>query len=256
MEQESFEHITDLIPGYALGALDPDEEAQVQKHLAGCDSCQHELAEYEEVVGLMALALPQAEPAPNLKERLVGGSLAAADSPKLLSVAPDSEPSWSQRLNTAVGEFFSGPNWRPALAILVLILVISNVFLLLQLNQESRSPFDDPDSPWRRPVIMAGSEAFPEAAGIIYISGDGKNGTLVVNEMPLLAPGEEYQLWLIRDGQRTSGAVFSVNEEGYRGLEVNSPLPLTEYEAFGITVEPAGGSPQPTGERVLGYNLD
>jgi anti-sigma-K factor RskA len=256
MEQMSFEHVTDLIPGYALGALDPEEEAQVEAHLAGCDVCQHELAQYEEVVGLMALALPQAEPAPDLKERLARGSQAAVNPPGPISAAPATEPSWSQRLDTVIGEFFSGPNWRPALAILVLILVISNVFLLLRLNQESRSPFDDPDSPWRRPVIMAGSEAFPEAAGIIYISGDGKNGTLVVNEMPLLASDEEYQLWLIRDGQRTSGAVFSVNEEGYRGVEVNSPLPLSEYEAFGITIEPAGGSPQPTGERVLGYNLD
>jgi hypothetical protein len=52
-----------------------------------------------------------------------------------------------------------------------------------------------------------------------------------------------------------SGAVFSVDEDGYRGLEIESDEPLQDFESFGITVEPAGGSPGPTGDRVLGYNL-
>ncbi len=29
-----------------------------------------------------------------------------------------------------------------------------------------------------------------------------------------------------------------------------------DYERFGITIEPAGGSPGPTGERVLGFSRE
>jgi anti-sigma-K factor RskA len=60
---------------------------------------------------------------------------------------------------------------------------------------------------------------------------------------------------LIRDGQRTNGGVFSVNPDGYASLELYSPLPLIQYQAIGITIEPWGGSPGPTGPKVLGGDL-
>jgi anti-sigma-K factor RskA len=101
---------------------------------------------------------------------------------------------------------------------------------------------------------MAGTEAAPEAVGILYISLDGVNGTLVVDGLPVLAAGQQYQLWLNTEGVKDSGAVFSVNEAGYRGIELESPLPLESYETFGITVEPQGGSLAPSGARVLVYS--
>ena len=100
-------------------------------------------------------------------------------------------------------------------------------------------------------MALSGSEAAPEARGIIYISADGRNGTLVVDGLPTLGEEQQYQLWLIVDGQRDSGAVFSVNLEGYRGQQIEAPRPLRDYGAFGVTIEPAGGSPGPTGQRVL-----
>jgi len=63
---------------------------------------------------------------------------------------------------------------------------------------------------------------------------------------------KQYQLWLISDGEKANGGVFSVNQEGYGNLLVVSSKPLTEYSAFGITVVPEGGSPGPTGVKVLG----
>ena len=62
-----------------------------------------------------------------------------------------------------------------------------------------------------------------------------------MDQLPQLGPEQQYQLWLIQDGQRTSGSVFSVDEDGYRRIKIESPLPLQDYESFGITIEPAGG---------------
>ena len=78
---------------------------------------------------------------------------------------------------------------------------------------------------------------------------------LTVAGLPVLSPEQQYQLWLIVDGQRASGAIFSVNEDGWAKVSVDSERPLAEYGAFGITIEPTGGSPGPTGERVLGHEL-
>jgi len=91
--------------------------------------------------------------------------------------------------------------------------------------------------------------------GMLVISKDGNYGTLIVENLPPLDQAYQYQLWLIKDGQRTSGGVFSVNEDGYGVLYVLSKKSLISYPSFGITVEPAGGSSSPTGDKVLSGNL-
>ena len=102
-------------------------------------------------------------------------------------------------------------------------------------------------------VSLLGTEAAPEAQALLVIGSDGDEGGLVVEDLPVLDHYHQYQLWLIdRDGQRTSGAVFSVDADGYGTATVGSPLLLTSYVAFGVTIEPAGGSPGPTGQKVLG----
>jgi hypothetical protein len=42
----------------------------------------------------------------------------------------------------------------------------------------------------------------------------------VVDHLGALSPEQQYQLWLIQDGKRTSGGVFSVSSEGYASLVI------------------------------------
>ncbi len=65
--------------------------------------------------------------------------------------------------------------------------------------------------------------------------------------------GKTYQIWLIDpQGDRTSGGLLEI-EPGYPFVmaTIQSPQPLTNFVGLGVTVEPAGGSPKPTGPRVL-----
>jgi anti-sigma-K factor RskA len=78
---------------------------------------------------------------------------------------------------------------------------------------------------------------------------------LLVAGMPQLPPGRVYQLWLVAKGQRQNGGTFTVDAAGSGLLLVRSALPLTAYDAAGVTVEPAGGSPGPTSPRVIGGPL-
>lgn len=244
------DEILGLIPAYALASLDAAEAERVGRHLAGCEICQTELATYESVVGLMALGAPDALPAPDLKDRLLThANPRSAQSPKVASQQPlSSSRNLGQKISEAVRDFLTGSRWRPVTVALVVILLISNVLLW----QQSRS--SQTTDGWQQ-IHLYGSDVAPAATGIIYISADGRNGTLVVDGLPTLTADQQYQLWLIKDEQRNSGAVFSVDQDGYRGIEIESAVPLDTYSAFGVTIEPAGGSPGPTGERVLGYNL-
>ncbi len=264
MSETMDKHVIKLLPAHALGILGEDEAHMVNSHLAECSQCRQELNDYQQVVEHLPLAAPQKDPSPQLKSQLmrrVAGTKTdeteiaedgtMTDTSRSVSAAGQRTPGSS--IGDAIRAWLAGPVWRPVALILIVILLAGNVFLLLDTTSEPDSPAIQPTFPWRRPVVMAGTELAPEAVGILYISVDGVNGTLVVDGLPVLAADQQYQLWLNTEEVKDSGAVFSVNEAGYRGIELESPLPLENYETFGITIEPVGGSLAPTGERVLVY---
>lgn len=80
-------------------------------------------------------------------------------------------------------------------------------------------------------------------------------GILEANDFPPLAPGMAYQLWLIKDGQRTSGGLFTVSDTGSGTLIFTPPDTLEAFDGMGITPEPASGSPGPTAPPVVTGSL-
>jgi anti-sigma-K factor RskA len=233
-------HVTDQISAYALHILEASEAAQVEAHIATCAACQQELQAQQAVVGLLALAAPTVTPSPTLKTRLmqeIEGELAetAVAAPQI--PAPKSQTNWREW-------FQKRPLWQPVLVLALLFLLISNFQLRQRLNEAERpAGFGT--------VTLSGTGPDTDATGIIIISADGLHGTLVVQDLPVLPETEAYQLWLIKDGQRTIGGTFNVDEDGYRAIWLNSDDPLASYEDFDITQEPAGGSEHPTGTTIL-----
>lgn len=57
--------------GWALHALEPDEEVEVVEHLAGCEECRRTAADVASVTTGLATALPQHDPSPGLRESIV-----------------------------------------------------------------------------------------------------------------------------------------------------------------------------------------
>ncbi|MCB0019650.1 MAG: anti-sigma factor [Anaerolineales bacterium] len=231
MSELTHDEIREILPDYALSLLDQSERAQVVAHLAGCPSCRAELADYTTVVDKLPLAAPIVDPSPALKARL------------RQRIAPAAQPaavSWWERL---FGR--SAPaRWQPVLALAALVLLLSVVVIWQLAGRDANSQ-----------ITLSPTEVAPAASGLINITADGRTATLAVTGLPELPADQQYQLWLIVDGQRQSGAIFSVDEGGGATVPIDAARPLAEYGAFGITVEPAGGSPGPTGARVLGYGL-
>ena len=101
-------------------------------------------------------------------------------------------------------------------------------------------------------IRLEGMGSAAEANGYVMVFREQKHGSLAVTHAPVLGADEQYQIWLIEDGVRISGGVFDVNADGYGNLMVSAEMPLGEFDAFGITIEPRGGSVEPTGEKVMG----
>jgi anti-sigma-K factor RskA len=139
---------------------------------------------------------------------------------------------------------------RPVWALIGLFLILVFLFSSLWLWQEV-SQLEAPAPEIMQTIPLKGTEVAPAASGLIVISLNGEHGTLVVDRLPSIDAAQQYQLWLVQDGQRDSGAVFSINKDGYGSVWVSSPQALSSYSTFEVTIEPTGGSPSLTGAKVL-----
>jgi anti-sigma-K factor RskA len=72
-----------------------------------------------------------------------------------------------------------------------------------------------------------------------------------------LPQGQDYQVWLIEpDDSRVSGGIFQGSDEvPYVSVVIDSPERFSGITGIGITIEPEGGSPGPTGPRIFGVDL-
>lgn len=227
------EHVINDLPAYELGLLETQEAALVVKHLESCTSCYGEWQVYRRLTASLATLIPSVDPPQHLKARLI--SRITPKTPRHVIL---------QTIQSL--RFSPGAAARIATVVLILALIFSNLLLWNRVNSLSHLQVSGFAS-----VALSGTSVNPNAEGMIVYTTGGEYGLLVVNQLKELTPDLQYQLWLIRDGIRTSGGVFSVGKDGYAVLRIESPDLLTHYDGFGVTIEPAGGSTGPTGERVL-----
>lgn len=115
----------------------------------------------------------------------------------------------------------------------------------IQGNQAQLAFFTDAN----RVVPLAGTESAPEARGTFYQKGD--EGILVMAGLAALPDDQTYQLWLIPGDGAPVPSGFLAVAEGVRARQtITIPGDALAYAAVGISIEPAGGSPAPTGPIV------
>ena len=76
--------------------------------------------------------------------------------------------------------------------------------------------------------------------------------TFVAHNMPALAAGRTYQLWLVtRTSEKISAGTFTPSATGDALVRATYALARDSLAAVAVTEEPAGGVPQPTGSMVI-----
>ena len=234
-------HVLEALPAYALGSLSRREAGLVAEHLAECHLCRIEMQVYQRITDGLPLAVAEAKPSVGIKTRLMK-QVQASDV--------------TRRASTALRWSFLIPPRGAALGaiaslVLIAILAISNLLLWQKVNAQELLT----TSLGMRAIALENSQTAPDASAFVVISADGKNGVLVVDALPLLDEGHEYQAWLVREGRTASGGVFSVDEDGYRGMRIESQETLLSFSSLRVTIEPTGGSSEPTGDEVLSGSL-
>jgi anti-sigma-K factor RskA len=259
----------ELLPAYALGALDGEDLRELEAHMGtGCEECRRQLDLWQGDVEELAASVEPVAPSEETRKRI--GRLAGARSP-VTQVVPIQRPSrspitkWALLAAAACLLLAAGSLWRQArlgneldrlgaerdrLARQVAGLD-QQLGLARAESQRLAESLSIITSPGSRSIQLAGLGPTPQASGHTFVSPQRGEAVFYASGLPAPEAGKTYQLWWIQDGKPVSAGTFDVDERGSGSLRVEHVAPAGQIQAWAVTVEPEGGVPQPTGAMVL-----
>lgn len=229
-----------LTGAYALDAVDDLERARFEQHLAECEDCRAEVAELRETAALLAETTAVTPPASLRASVLTGISQVRPLAP----VAP--APSLAT----------TGPAVRRR----VPLLVAAALVLIAGFGAVVWQPWSNeaPSLTAAEQVLQAddAQEVFLDlgAAGrATVVRSKAEDRAVIVTEDMVDAPaGKVYELWLMTPDEKFVAA--GLMPEGADQTVVLEGS-AAGAAAVGITVEPAGGSDQPTAPPIALFDL-
>jgi anti-sigma-K factor RskA len=254
-------HIEELLPAYALGALDGDDLRELEAHLeAGCAECRRQLDLWDRDLESLAASVTPVQPSATTRARIL--RLAKAEAP-----APPSRrlPPWMLFAAAALllvsvwggvgqlrmrGEVERLTAERDRLTRQVAALD-REVGLARAEARQAAQALQILAAPSVRSTVLAGLGPTPGAAGHTYVNPQTRDALFYAFNLPALESDKTYQLWFIAEGKPVSAGTFSVDARGTGQLRVENVDRVENIQAWAVTIEPQGGVPQPTGEMVL-----
>ncbi|WP_193612511.1 anti-sigma factor [Nocardioides lijunqiniae] len=251
-----------LSGAYAVDALDDIERAQFERHLAECEACRAEVRSLREATALLAEAVQQ-EPPAGLRDRVLAGIDTVRPLPPLTS--PASAPltpvvsSDADALGTPASSEASGSRRTrrrfPALvaaASVAAVLGLGGVVASQPWKDETSQPPSAVDQVLAAPDAESWEQRMDDGAKVTLTRSEKLNRAVVTAEgMPELTDEQVYELWLQHDGRMVPAGVM----DGESGTLLLEGDPSTA-EAAGITIEPAGGSEEPTTEPIMTFPFE
>lgn len=225
------EDLHTLSGAYALHALPRREGALFEEHLARCPACEDEVRGLRETAARLAVAAAESPP-PELRPRVLAAIQQVRQAPPAVVIPLRSRRSRVTMVLTAAAA-------AAAVALGVLAFNGQQRFEQLQSRQQELfSVLAAPDARTVRQPVTAGGTAtvlVSRARGKVVVATAG---------LPALPGGRVYELWLMgKAGVRPAGL-----------LDGEAPVLADTRrgdEHVGLTVEPAGGSQQPTTQPIM-----
>jgi anti-sigma-K factor RskA len=221
------------LPAYLLGSLEDDEVAALERHLKDCQPCRDELRWLQPAIDVLPESVPQLEPPPGLRTRLMeevrADAAAAADAeagPQAVARAP-------ARRWTGLRGFFL----RPAVGLAAVAVVAAVVA-----GYAVRGGGEESGTTTTETVAQGG-------AVHATLESSGDSGTLEMTGLHPLPRSQVYETWVKRGNHLAASSLFAARRNGSASTAI--PHQLSGADMVMVTVEPRGGSKQPTSHPLL-----
>ncbi|MDQ3878773.1 MAG: anti-sigma factor [Actinomycetota bacterium] len=229
------DEIRSLLGAYVLGSLPAEELATVRSHTMTCDSCMREADELTETVASLGMTVGELPTPAGFAERILSQVSSQAEVPETsLRLAARRRAPWN----------------LVAAAAIVALSVATAGFAWAFIGE--RDAVGDRDATFAAIVDShAGlglksrggdlvGRVFPTDLGALFIAQG-------LNDLPT---NKTYQLWFMRlcsDGSTPCGIVSAGTFESKGSIAfLRTSRSPAHFDAAAVTIEPAGGSEQPT----------
>ena len=215
-----------LSGAYAVDAVDDIERASFERHLASCPTCRAEVASLREASALLADAATTTPP-PELRDAVLSGITRVRPLPPVTVGGPVHRRRWFPALVAAVVLALVGVGgavwqpWRDDTSVQVSV---------------TDQVLQDPDAEHFTQELPNGATA------TVVRSAKVDRAVLVTEDLPAPPDGEVYQLWYQSPSRHMTSAGLMPDGADTALLEGNA----NDAVGAGVSLEPAGGSDQPT----------
>ena len=262
--EEQQHHLRDLVAAYVLGSVTPLERELVDSHLAACASCRQLEAELREVETQLPSLVPELEPPPALKARVMEAVRAEPRAALPKTTFLDASARRAALSYTRSGEArsvdrtrhgVSPTRWRFSERIAALALAAAAVLLAVGVGVwhiwGGQPPVPTTE------VTIAGTPMQPTIRGSLRYFAAGGRLDLDVHGLKAIPSGRVYELWLIRGHYRVIKAVgaFRPSSNGTGRLTTTS-ADVSNYTLTCLTIEQAPGAQRPTTPLVAFGNIN
>lgn len=241
------EHIEELIEGYALDALEPEERSIVDQHTSICPPCRKQLHVTEDAVHMLGFVATPIAPPGHCKRKL----LEKIEREQFLHTP-------TRRSRTAAP--FSA--WATVAALVLFMATgVWGVSLQRQIGRMSN------DMARARNEIAELEGMLAEVQAIRPLKGEGQSqfavantfmkpgsnkALLVIRNLPPLSPGQTYQVWVARDGMQEGLTTFNPPPaDDTIQVAIEPREPMDHYKWIMVTIEESQGADHPSEQQAL-----
>jgi anti-sigma-K factor RskA len=249
---------------YVLGALTPDERHAFESHLATCAECAAEVRALTGIPHALAQVVPQFDPPPALRRRVLSAIGSAAHTPPLEAAPRGTFMPWlaaAAALIIAVGAAGYAVQLRTRIGDLEqrLRVALARADASDRLVADARRTAGEAETrlalltaPDVMRVDLGGQAPAPRASGRAYWSRS-RGLLFTAADLPALGPGRVYQLWILNGTAPPISNAWLLRPDAAGRIAVvfDTPVDVPRPTGLAVSIEPEGGVPSPTGALYL-----
>jgi len=261
-------HVEDLVAAYALGALEADERAAVERHVRTCPACARLLAEDLRTAGMLALTTKPVPPPADIKTALfarVAHSQRAATAAAAMVPGRPLPPTLTIPASRPVAVMAEAPvspapyapprssrfGWvmTALTAPLLIALVFVGMWGMQMRDQVAQQSAQVGELEAQLANFGSGAdvqsfqlepgEAAPQAEGTLYLGADERVGKLEIDLKSQQPTGQRYEVWAVSDDQLVAVAEVPVDEQGVGETSLELPQPFRDYDYVQVQAKPS-----------------